>query len=124
MKYKILLFIDIIFATSSQILMKTGVSKLGGLEQFHGLLPLLFAFITSPYIIIGLFLTGSGILLWLTIISNLELSFAYPFNSLSYVVILLYGALVLGENVNIIRISGVAMIIAGVIIISRTEEAG
>lgn len=123
MKYKILLFVNILVGTSSQLMMKVGVSRLGGLEQFDGILPLLVAFATSPFIMIGLFLTGVSILMWLTIISKLDLSFAYPFNSLSYVIILLFGALALDENVNVIRIAGVVMIMAGVFIISRTGEA-
>ena len=78
---------------------------------------------TGTYVILlGLGCTGVSMALWLTVISNLELSFAYPFVALSYVLITLYGWAALSEDVGGLRLAGVASIMVGVVIISRTEK--
>lgn len=70
----------------------------------------------------GLFLFGLSALVWLAVLSRASLSFAYPFASLTYVLILLFDKLVLGENVSPTRWGGVALIVAGIFLISRTPH--
>jgi uncharacterized membrane protein len=48
------------------------------------------------------------------------LSFAYPFVSMSYVLIILASRVLLGEPVSLLRWVGVLVICAGIIIVSRT----
>jgi len=109
-------------ASIGQVLLKYGVKSLGGLEFGGGAAAELFRIFTCPYIVLGLFCIALNLLVWMTIISKLELSFAYPFASLSYALILLIGWLVLYERVNALRIAGVAFITIGVILVSRTEK--
>jgi multidrug transporter EmrE-like cation transporter len=58
---------------------------------------------------------------WLVVLSRASLSFAYPFVSLTYVLILLFDRLVLHQPISGIRYGGVALIIAGILLISRTH---
>ena len=60
---------------------------------------------------------------WLIVLSRTSLSFAYPFASLTYVLILLFDRLVLNEPISALRYGGVALIIAGLLLISRTHHA-
>ncbi|HEX2090320.1 MAG TPA: glycosyltransferase [Actinomycetota bacterium] len=60
---------------------------------------------------------------WLIVLSRTSLSFAYPFASLTYVLILLFDRLVLKEPISALRYGGVALIIAGLLLISRTQHA-
>lgn len=57
---------------------------------------------------------------WLIVLSRVSLSFAYPFASLTYALILLFDRFVLDEGVPPLRWAGVALIIAGIILVSRT----
>ncbi len=59
---------------------------------------------------------------WLIVLSRTSLSFAYPFASLTYVLILLFDRLVLKEPISGLRYGGVALIIAGLLLISRTHH--
>ena len=59
---------------------------------------------------------------WLIVLSRTSLSFAYPFASLTYVLILLFDRLVLQEPISALRYGGVALIIAGLVLISRTHQ--
>ena len=52
-------------------------------------------------------------------ISKLELSQAYPFMSLNFVVVISLSVILFGENLNIYKITGLALIIVGVFIVSR-----
>lgn len=119
-KYKILLLVTVLVGSGGQIAMKLGTTSMGGFGGFSGPVEMALAVFMNPYILMGLFFTGVSMLLWLTVISKLDLSFAYPFMSLSYVVVLLFGWLVMSENVVALRVGGIACIMAGVFIISRT----
>ena len=52
-------------------------------------------------------------------LSRVEISFAYPFLGLSFVLITLWGHFVLGEAVTVWRVSGVLLICAGVALVAR-----
>ena len=59
---------------------------------------------------------------WLIVLSKASLSFAYPFASLTYVLILVFDRLVLHQPISGIRYTGVALIIGGLLLISRTHS--
>ena len=59
-------------------------------------------------------------ILWLAVLSHLELSFAYPMLSASYIVVLAASALVLKERVTTRQVCGVLIITLGVALVSMT----
>ncbi len=64
---------------------------------------------------------------WLKILADVPVSFAFPFLAISYVVIILGSAILLNEDINSLKIVAIALIIAGVICLSRsdtTEHSG
>ena len=79
--------------------------------------------VMTPWIWAGLLLFGLSALVWLAVLSRASLSFAYPFASLTYVLILLFDRLWLDESVPALRWAGVALIVTGIVLISRTPHA-
>lgn len=71
----------------------------------------------------GLLLFGFSALVWLVVLSRASLSFAYPFASLTYVLILVFDRFWLNESVPGLRWAGVALIAAGIVLVSRTPHA-
>ncbi len=69
---------------------------------------------------LGLFVLSAGV--WLVVLSKVSLSFAYPFVSLTYVLILAFDRLVLHETVSGVRWAGVLLIVAGIVLVSRTHQ--
>lgn len=69
---------------------------------------------------LGLFALSAGI--WLVVLSRTSLSFAYPFASATYVMILLFDRFVLKDQVPPLRWAGVALIVGGILLISRTPH--
>ncbi len=55
----------------------------------------------------------------LVVLSRVEISFAYPFLGLSFVLVTMWGYFVLGEGVTLWRVVGVLFICLGVALIAR-----
>lgn len=75
-------------------------------------------------VLLGLALYGCGALLMIVALKYGELSVLHPMMSAGYVLSLVLGALVLGEHITVTRIIGVAIIIAGLVFLSSSEEEG
>ncbi len=72
---------------------------------------------TRPLIIVGLLMYATSALLWIIVLSKADVSYAYPFLSLGYVLVTFLSYVLLKEKVNKLRIVGVCVIIIGVIIV-------
>jgi drug/metabolite transporter (DMT)-like permease len=69
---------------------------------------------------LGMFVLSAAV--WLVVLSRVSLSFAYPFASLTYILILLFDRFVLHDQVTGLRWGGVALIVIGIVLISRTHQ--
>jgi glycosyltransferase involved in cell wall biosynthesis/multidrug transporter EmrE-like cation transporter len=76
---------------------------------------------SSASVWFGLVIFALSAAVWLIVLSRASLSFAYPFASLTYVIILMFDRFVLDQSIPGIRYAGVALIIAGIILVSRTN---
>lgn len=74
----------------------------------------------SPAIYVGLMLYALSASLWLVVLSRMDLSYAYPILSISYILIPLSAWLLFGEQIPPLRWFGILVVIVGVIIISRS----
>lgn len=73
--------------------------------------------VLTPTIIIGLIMYFTAALIWIIVLSNTEVSYAFPFYSIGYILVAVLSKLILKEEINIKRITGMAIIITGVIIV-------
>ena len=80
----------------------------------------LFAALTSPLIMGGLFIYGLSVAMWIWVLSKVELSIAYPFVGISFLITMAFGAFLLDENVTPLRIAGTVLIASGCLLVSRT----
>ena len=74
--------------------------------------------LTDKYVLGGFLLYGVGALVWLVVLSKWDVSKAYPLVGLGFVVTVAVGYL-LGEQVTVHRVIGVALICAGVFLVGR-----
>ena len=58
---------------------------------------------------------------WMLVLGHADLSFAQPITALSYVTVAMVGWLGLHENIPPMRVAGIALIVAGVWQMSRTQ---
>jgi len=105
----------------SQLLLKRGMIGVGRFD-FGGntLLKMLPAVLLNPSVVSGLLLLVFSMGLHLMALSRVDLSYAYPFLSISYVLVLMAGYFWFGEVVSASRIIGVALICCGMFFVARS----
>ena len=107
---------------SSQIMLKHGMSSMDRLELSPAtLLPTVFSVVFNPWVFAGLLMMVISMGSHLFVLSRVEISFAYPFLGLSFVLITLWGFFMLGEDVNVWRLMGVLLICAGVVLVAKSS---
>ncbi len=78
------------------------------------------AALMSPLIWLGLSIYGLSVSMWIWVLSKTDLSVAYPFVGISFLVTMGFGAFVLGENVTPMRILGTLLIAGGCVLVGRS----
>jgi len=116
----ITLFIASAATAVSQILFKQGTITVMTNHASEPLARRLIELLAIPSFILGVFLYGSALLLWIWLLSKTSLSILYPIGlSLNVVLALLAARFFLNETISPIHIAGVAIIILGIFIVAR-----
>lgn len=104
---------------SGQIILKLGLNRMGKLTEkpFWESVVLI---ITNPHVIIGAILYVIAAFIWVWVLQQRQLSYIYPFLATTYIFALIGSSLILGEPINWVRWTGVAVIGFGIFLISRT----
>ena len=114
-----LLLTSVFLGTIGQLCAKKGVMNIGQVYLNPSkIISIIFQFFSNPLILIGVFAYLIGSVIWLTALSRVELSFAYPFVSLTYVFVFIGSWFFFGETINLFRCLGLALIVCGVFFIS------
>ena len=120
-----LILISVALAAVAQLTLKHGVNQVTdqGTVPFSLAQPfdILKRVVTNWSILAGLTIFVLSAAVWLVVLSRVSLSFAYPFASLTYVLILVFDRFVLDQPISGLRYAGVALIIVGLVLISRTH---
>lgn len=101
---------SIALSACAQLLMKIGMSSN---QAEHSV----FIAAANPYVAAGFAAYGAGALLWLKVLSRVDLSLAYPLVSFAFVLVAILSWVVLGEHLSFFRILGMSFIILGIAVI-------
>ena len=107
-----LLVAIVVTRTVSDVLMKKSVNML----NFNGassLWPNAKTLMKNPVFWIGLILGASNVMLWPVALRYFDLSYAYPFLSISFVLIILAGKWMFHEKLDIYKWVGIGFIVVG-----------
>jgi multidrug transporter EmrE-like cation transporter len=115
-----LTILSVILGAFGQILVKTGARNLELDFSMSHLFPSLIQIIKNIPVMSGMFLYGLSFLLWIKVLSKTELSYAYPFVSLGYVLIMIFSFFVFKESITVYKMIGTAFIIIGVLFVARS----
>ncbi|MGH6609129.1 MAG: EamA family transporter [Burkholderiaceae bacterium] len=83
--------------------------------KFRMLVPLLF----DPWILSGLVAAFLASLSWMVVLTRMPLSEAYPVTALTFVFVVLSGALIFREHVGPMQWMGLALVVTGLIVGTR-----
>jgi drug/metabolite transporter (DMT)-like permease len=115
------IMISVLAGATGQILLKHGMVLIGEVTlNADQMLSVLFRLATNPFVLGGLALYAGGTVFWLAALSRVDLSYAYPFASLSYIVMLLAAWLLFEEQITPLRLLGTLVVGIGVLLISRS----
>lgn len=114
------IFVSVSLAVVGQLLLKMGMLRVGKFSFNISTLVHQYArILLNPFVIAGLFGFFVSMLIWLYVLSRMELSFVYPFVALNYVLILFGSYFLFKETITPFKIVGVVVIIIGVFLVAR-----
>lgn len=113
----IVILIGILFASLGQVFWKIGMNSMGAIEKFS--IPGILSMFFNPVVLIGLFMYGLSTIFWLIALSQKDLSYVYPFVSLTFIIVLFLSYFVLKEQIGTARIIGTTIIIIGLMVVVR-----
>ena len=105
----------------SQIMLKKGMTQIEiGAFNADSILKAVPSIIFNIFVISGLVMMVISMACHLLVLSKVDISYAYPFLGLSFVLITAWGYFVLAEPLSIYKILGVALIVCGVALVAKS----
>ena len=119
--YFFFIIFTVIFNAVAQLLIKKGVLVLGS-ETFDlkFFLSNIDKIILNPFIVLGLTCMTLSMISHVISLSKFELSYAFPFISITYVIVFLGSFYLFNENLSILRIFGLILIILGTFFVAKS----
>jgi multidrug transporter EmrE-like cation transporter len=117
------------------VLFSVGCSALAQISLKHGMAqpsvqaalasgsvqPILYAIIGNPFVLGGLFVYGLSAVVWLFVLARIDVSIAYPFVSLGFVVTMVLGCLLFDEVFTVRKLLGTLVVMAGVWLVAAAR---
>lgn len=121
MSFVQLLLTSVLLNVTGNILLKKGVTAIGGLSgEKDKLITELTKAVFAPQILLGLALYGFSFVIWLRVLSFNDLSKSYPiFASIVFLLTTIGSVVFLKESVSAARIIGAVIILSGIYIVAR-----
>ena len=110
----------VLFTVYGQIVLKWQVNKAGAFPAASlDKMTFLISLIWNPWILSGMAAGFLAFLCWMATMTKFELSYAYPFMSLSFLLVLILSAVLFREPLTMPKTLGITLVIVGLIIASR-----
>lgn len=114
-----LVLLSVLLNASAQVLLRWGARSAADAAD-SSVFGTIAAIASEPAILAGMACYGISIAIWLVVLRDAEVSFAYPFLSLGFVVVAIAGWALLGESLTATRVTGIATIVVGVLVLARS----
>ena len=117
----LLIFLVVAAMAAVQLLVKKALLTVGPFpDNLSQVIPFFLKVYTNFYMILGIVITVLAALVWVLVVSKMQISYLYPFVALSYVLVALFSMIFFKEDVNALRWVGIVVICAGVFLVSRS----
>jgi multidrug transporter EmrE-like cation transporter len=114
------IFGTIFFTVYGQLILKWQVSQAGLFPaDTPGKIWFILRLLLNPWVMSGIVGAFLAFLSWMAAMTKFELSYAYPFMSLAFVLVLGLSAVFFQEAITMPKVLGLSLIILGIIIGSR-----
>ena len=108
-----------VFGAFMHVLFKKSVNSLPDAhpENIRGYLRFFKAVLQMPSTWLGLLSVSIGMTIWLTVLAQMDLSVAFPLDSIQYIMILAASHFIFKEHITRKRILGTGLILVGIMIV-------
>ncbi len=112
----------IVFAAGGNLLLKAGMTQVGSVTETQlSVVQYILQTVSQPTILIGVVLYIVSFVMWLSLLSMMEISEVYPiFVSAAFLIVMAGSAVWFNENVSALRIIGTLVVALGIFIVSRS----
>ena len=116
----LLIVASVLMSALAQIVLKAGMSSSSVVQGLASGMRWSTAAVVAgnPLVLLGLAMYFASALVWLIVLARVDVSLAYPFVGLGFIVTMLLGWLVLGETLTMVRVAGTLLIVGGVFLLS------
>lgn len=114
------LLLYIVFTVGSQLIMRWRVGYPASSLAATDRLAFVVSMLMMPWVWVAILCTFLAGVAWMLALTRFELSYAFPFTGVSFVLILIAGAFLFGEHVSMARIAGTLLIVLGLIVVVRS----
>ena len=120
-RYLPLIVFGVLLNAAAQLALKQGMRNIGHFDfRLENAGQVALAVASSPFVITGLACYVISVVVWLLVLSRVEVSYAYPLLSIGYIVTAFAGRFFFHEAMGVTRWSGILVICFGVWLITRT----
>jgi uncharacterized membrane protein len=115
------MLVTVVMTTYGNLIFKWRVDESGAMpEGTSARITYFLKLLSNPWILSSFLATGCAALAYLLALQRLDLSRAYPVMSLSFVLVLVFSALLFSEGLSWPKVIGVGLILAGLWIGSQS----
>ena len=117
----VLIVSSILLSSTAQIILKLGMSSASVIMaiQSQSTFSIIQSIVTNIYVIGGLTLYFASAAVWLFVLAKVDVSFAYPFVGLGFIVTMLLAYLINGEMLSATKVIGTLCIAIGIVIVAQ-----
>jgi len=120
-----LLLLNEVFDAFAQFCFKKTASSQGtpSITDLNSAYAFVLGTVGQGYLWLGVGAIAFVFISWIVVLSKIDLSVAVPLTSISYVFVALVSLIFLHEQVSAVRWAGIAFILLGVTVVSRSSES-
>ncbi|MCU4178386.1 transporter [Bosea sp. BH3] len=116
-----LILFTVLTNAAAQLMLKRGMTGIGSFDVANdGLIGTVFRVVFNPFVFAGLCTFVISMASHLIVLSKVQISYAYPFLSLAYVVVAAYAYFVFNEDLSLTRVAGIGLIVLGTVFIAQS----
>jgi multidrug transporter EmrE-like cation transporter len=116
-----MILLGVLLNAAAQLCLKEGMRRIGHFDfVWTNLLPIGLQVAGNIFVLAGLFLYVVSVVVWLLVLSRVEVGFAYPLLSVGYIVNAVAGYYLFQESLSVPRVTGILIIIVGVYFVTRS----
>lgn len=123
MKNILLILSSVALNALAQLFIKQGMAKIGVVSlKLEQLWHMFLASFTNLPLISGMMCYAVSIVLWMVVLSKVNVSLAYPFLSVGYIITAILAYFLFNEPLTIQKCIGIAIICLGVVILTYSKD--